>query len=166
MKRLILMRHAKSSWADAGQRDEDRPLNGRGRRDAPEMGDWLVGAGRVPDAALVSSARRAQETWALLGPSFAAAPMTPRADLYLAGPEALLAALRGAPEVGAVLLLGHQPGIGASARMLLAEAPGDPVFAKYPTSATAVIEFAVDAWTEVAWGAGRLAAFAAPGTLG
>ena len=115
------MRHAKSSWAEEGQRDHDRPLNARGRRDAAALGAWLTETGRIPDAALVSTARRTQETWALLG--FDATPMTLRADLYHAAPEAMLAALRGAPDVETVLMLGHQPGIGAAARMLLAAPP-------------------------------------------
>lgn len=164
MKRLILMRHAKSSWADAGQRDHDRPLNGRGRRDAPAMGAWLVATGWAPEAALVSTAQRTQETWGLLG--FADAPMTPRGDLYHAGPEAILAALRQAPEVATVLFLGHQPGIGAAARMLLTSAPEDSEFARYPTAATAVIEFACDGWRQVGWGGGHLAGFATPRRLG
>lgn len=162
MKRLILMRHAKSSWAEDGQRDHDRPLNERGRRDAPAIGGWLSRAGWMPGAALVSSARRTQETWALLGPGFAAVPMTPRADLYHAGPEAMLAALLSAPDVGVLLLLGHQPGIGAAARMLLAAPPEDAEFARFPTAATAVIEFDGDSWRQVGWGAGRLADFVTP----
>ena len=67
MRRLILMRHAKSSWADPGQRDFDRPLNARGVRSAPLLGAWLRERGHVPDAALVSTARRTRETWAGLG---------------------------------------------------------------------------------------------------
>jgi phosphohistidine phosphatase len=160
MRRLILMRHAKSSWAEEGQRDHDRPLNARGRRDAAALGAWLNETGRVPDAALVSTARRTQETWALLG--FDATPMTSRADLYHAAPETMLAALRSAPDVETVLMLGHQPGIGASARMLLAEPPAEVEFSKYPTTATSVIEFSVDAWRQVSWGAGRLADFTTP----
>lgn len=160
MRRLILMRHAKSSWAEAGQRDHDRPLNGRGRRDAAAMGTWLAAQGWTPDAALVSTAARTQETWALLG--FGEIAMTPPADLYHAAPEAMLAALRGAPDAETVLMLGHMPGIAATARMLLAAPPDDAEFAKYPTTATSVIEFGVEGWREVRWGSGRLAAFTTP----
>jgi phosphohistidine phosphatase len=64
MRRLILMRHAKSSWADPGQRDLDRPLNKRGRHAAGALGAWLKRRGYAPGHALVSTARRAQETWA------------------------------------------------------------------------------------------------------
>ena len=163
MRRLILMRHAKSSWAEDGQADHERPLNGRGRRDAAALGAWLVETGRMPDAALVSTAARTQETWSRLG--LAGVAMTPRGDLYHAAPEAMLAALRGAPEVETLLMIGHQPGIGAAARMLLSEPPDDPDFAKYPTAATAVITLPVDAWADAGWGAGRLEEFVTPASL-
>jgi phosphohistidine phosphatase len=60
--RLILSRHAKSGWDDPDLSDHDRPLNARGRGDAPKVGAWLRAKGYLPDAALVSSARRTQET--------------------------------------------------------------------------------------------------------
>ena len=71
MKRLLLLRHAKSAWPD-GVEDHDRPLSDRGRRDAPRMGAYIAAAGLRPDFALVSSARRTQETWALVAPATAA----------------------------------------------------------------------------------------------
>ena len=77
----------------------------------------------------------------------------------------MLAVLRAAPDVERVLMLGHQPGIGAFAERLLAEAPDDPDFAKFPTGATAVIDFDVPAWPEVGWGGGRLADFVVPRSL-
>jgi phosphohistidine phosphatase len=165
MRRLILMRHAKSSWADPGQADHDRPLNGRGRRAAAEVGAWLAARGLVPGAALVSSAARTRETWARLGPAFAEVPVAPRPDLYHASPEAMLRALRGATEIETVAMVGHQPGIGVFAARLLAAPPADAAFAKYPTAATAVIEFDADGWAAVDWGAGRLAAFITPAAL-
>jgi len=164
MRRLIVMRHAKSSWAEPDQRDHDRPLNGRGRRDAPAMGAWLRQADAAPDAALVSTAQRTRETWALLG--FADVPVTLRADLYHAEPAAILAALRDAPEVETLLVLGHQPGIGAAARLLPATPPESPDFAKYPTTATTIIAFDVGSWAQVGWGEGRVEAFRTPRSLG
>ncbi|MFM7274917.1 MAG: SixA phosphatase family protein, partial [Gammaproteobacteria bacterium] len=62
MKRLILCRHAKSSWADPGMADIDRPLNDRGKRDAPEMGRRLRERGVAPDLVVSSGARRARAT--------------------------------------------------------------------------------------------------------
>jgi phosphohistidine phosphatase len=165
MRRLILMRHGKSSWAEPNQRDLDRPLNKRGRRAAGLIGGWLKARGYRPDRALVSSARRAQETWAGVVAGVGAAGTSYLPELYHAGPEAMLAALRQAPEAGAVLMLGHQPGIGTFAARLLAEAPEDADFAKYPTAAVAVIDFEGDAWEAVDWGTGRLVDFVVPRSL-
>lgn len=165
MLTLILMRHAKSSWADRGQADFDRPLNGRGRRAAAAIGDWLVAGGHVPDIALVSAAARTRETWARLGIGFADVPASFRAEIYHAGPETLLRALRTAPDARRILLLGHQPGIGEAALRLLADPPDDPAYLRYPTTATAVITFEAATWSEVHWGDGRLDAFVTPAAL-
>ena len=132
MRRLILMRHAKSSWADPGQRDLDRPLNKRGRRAAALIGGWLKKKGYRPDQALVSSARRTQETWA--GVVAEAGPAETRylPELYHAGPESMLEIVQRAPDVGCLLVLGHQPGIGAFAARLLADPPEDARLRQVP----------------------------------
>ena len=166
MRRLILLRHAKSSWADPGQRDFDRPLNPRGQRAAAAVGAWLIGQDLLPDAALVSPAARTRETWAQLGPAFAAVPVRFLQDLYHAEAPALLAHLQAAPaEAATVLILGHQPGIGELATRLLPEPPDDPEYLRYPTAGTAVIDFDVADWTEAHWGEGRLFAFTTPRRL-
>lgn len=165
MRRLILMRHAKSSWADPGQRDLDRPLNKRGRRSAALIGGWLKDKGYLPEMALVSSARRTQETWAGVVAATGAAPTTYLPELYHAAPEAMLSMLRGAAGAGTLLMLGHQPGTGAFAARLLADPPSDEGFGKYPTAATTVIAFDVDDWQAVGWGAGRLVDFVVPREL-
>jgi phosphohistidine phosphatase len=165
MRRLILMRHAKSSWADPGTRDLDRPLNKRGRRSAPLIGKWLKANGWRPDHALVSNSRRTQETWAGVVSVLGAAPTAYRPELYAAAPPAMLEVLRGAPDVRCVLMLGHMPGVGEFARLLLAEPPDDPEFAKFPTGATAVIDFDVEDWRAAGWDAGRLTAFMVPREL-
>ncbi len=162
MRRLILMRHAKSSWADPSQRDLDRPLSKRGRRNAALIGAWLKRKGYRPEQALVSTARRAQETWAGVVGAAGAAPTSYLPEIYRAGPEALLAVLQAAPDVATVLILGHQPGIGSFAGRLLAAPPADPDFAKFPTGATAVIDLDIAAWPEAAWESGRLGDFAVP----
>ena len=165
MRRLILMRHAKSSWADPGQRDLDRPLNKRGRRAAGLIGGWLKEKGYLPGQALVSTARRAQETWVGVVATAGAAPTASIPEIYHAAPETLLAVLRATPEANGVLLLGHQPGIGSFARRLLAHDVSDPAFDKFPTGATAVIDFDADAWSAVGWGKGRLVDFLVPRRL-
>ncbi|MFT3971990.1 MAG: histidine phosphatase family protein [Amaricoccus sp.] len=165
MRRLILMRHAKSSWADPGQRDLDRPLNKRGRKAAALVGAWLRDRGYLPELALVSSARRTQETWAGVVAATGAAPTMYLPELYHAAANSMLAALHTAPDAGTVLILGHQPGIAAFAGRLVATPPDDEEFAKFPTTATAVIDFDVEGWPAVDWGTGRLIDFVVPRAL-
>lgn len=163
MRRLILMRHAKSSWADPGQRDFDRPLNARGARSAPLLGHWLRERGHVPEAALVSTARRTRETWDGLG--LGEVPVTWLDAIYEAAPATLLGLVRRAPAAGTVILIGHQPGIGAAAARLLAEPVDDPAFARHPTGATTVMDFDVEDWDDARWGGGALVDFTVPRTL-
>src|SRR5690606_36132337 len=136
MRRLILMRHAKSDWSEPGLRDHDRPLNRRGRRAAKAIGGWLKRRKYRPEHALVSSSRRTQETWSHLVKTTGAAPATYVPALYAATDEAILAALRAAPDVGCVRVLGHEPGIRLFAGRLLGDPPKDPDFDKFPTGTT------------------------------
>jgi phosphohistidine phosphatase len=113
MKTLLVMRHAKSSWKEAAQADEKRPLNKRGRRDAPRMGRLLREKGLVPQAIVSSTAERARQT------AIAAAEASGfegeiqfEASLYAAPAEAYLALLQGmAPELQIVMVVGHNPGV-------------------------------------------------------
>src|ERR1051326_4482309 len=91
MRRLMLLRHAKTERAEPGERDRDRKLTNRGRADAPLVGAYMVRHGLVPDLALVSPAERAQETWQLLAASFAKAPKaTTDERIYNATAERLM----------------------------------------------------------------------------
>ncbi len=166
MKRLILMRHAKSNWSDRDQLDIERQLNKRGQRDAPAIGRWLAAKGYLPERALVSSAVRTQETWRGLTESLPACPADFVSALYHASAATMLAALRGAGGSDCVLMLGHQPGIGDCARRLLEAAPDDNTFEVYPTAAVSIIDFVVSDWTEVDWHMGTLADFMVPKALG
>jgi phosphohistidine phosphatase len=178
MIRLLVIRHAKSSWAEPAQRDLYRPLNERGRRSADAIGRWMQARGLVPGHALVSTATRTQETWRRIEAVIGPVPTALVPDLYEAAPKTMLRVLRAAPRVPLLALVGHQPGIGALAGQLLgavpdagsgpdegwdAEAAGE--FARYPTAATALIEFDAGLWSEVDWGKGRLAAFVLPRRL-
>lgn len=161
MKRLILMRHAKSSWDDPAQEDHERPLNARGRVSARVLGDWLRHRGDLPDEALVSTAARTRETFMRLK---IACDTRFRDALYLAEPEEMLKALREA-ESGAVLMIGHNPGIAWFAQSLVAAPPPHPRFMDYPTGATLIAEFDVESWQEVGTGTGRAVAFIIPREL-
>lgn len=171
MRRLILMRHAKSSWTDPTQHDAARPLNARGRRAAPRMGLWLAEAGYAPDLALVSTARRTLETWELASARMTGASGRPPAHaseglIYNAAPESLLMLVHEQPaEVETLLLLGHEPGVPGLLRMLCGRdicEGGARAFGKYPTGAVSVLEFPQDDWAEIGPADGRLAAYAQP----
>ncbi|MCB9669272.1 MAG: histidine phosphatase family protein [Alphaproteobacteria bacterium] len=112
MTRLILMRHAKSSWKDATQTDHQRPLNGRGRDDAPYMARLLAEKGWAPDLALVSDAARTEETWAWMAGEFESEPsalLLPA--LYHGGLRDIRRALEDrVRSESTVLVLGHNPG--------------------------------------------------------
>lgn len=153
--RLILMRHAKSSWSDSSACDHDRILNQRGRRAAALMGAWAREAGLTPDLALVSSAARTQETWALMGHE---TPMETRPALYEADAAAILSVIRSAPGGGALLILGHQPGMQETANGLLR----DEFIAEFPTAKAVVIGFDAPDWAGVGFSSGRLIAAQVP----
>jgi phosphohistidine phosphatase len=162
---LILTRHAKSDWDDPALDDHDRPLNPRGRGDAPRVGAWLAGRGHRPGAALVSSARRTQETWERLAPALHGAPtLHTLPGLYHAGPADILEQLRMATSPS-VIVIGHNPGIGDFAHRIVDRPAAHPRFIDYPTCATLVAGFAAEGWHRVDWGSGTVLDFVVPREL-
>lgn len=161
MKRLILMRHAKSSWDDPTMSDHERPLNGRGRVSARVVGEWLKAKKYVPDQVLSSSATRTRETFARLG-LLADTQFTD--SLYHAEPDVMLKVLRRATGE-CVLMLGHNPGISWFAQSILSVAPPHGRFYDYPTCATLVAEFGVESWNEIGTGTGKAIDFIIPREL-
>ncbi len=136
---LILLRHAKSDWA-GGEADIDRPLNGRGRHQAPEAGKWLARSIAEIDLAVVSPANRAMSTWELVSAELDPQPDT-RIDesVYAASAGQLLGIVRELPDAAAtVLLVGHNPGMESLIALLTGE------FVSMSTSALAVIVLAGD----------------------
>jgi phosphohistidine phosphatase len=163
--RLILTRHAKSSWDDPTVADHDRPLNARGIRAAGLIGGWLASRGDVPGEVLCSDAARTRETWERIAPHLGGEPVvTMKPALYHAGPDVMLAVLRHAT-APVVMMLGHNPGIAEFAARLLAQAPADPDFHRYPSGATMVATFDRPGWDLVGFGSGALLDFAAPRNL-
>lgn len=161
MKQLILIRHAKSSWDDPLQEDHARPLNGRGRVSARVVGEWLRAKNYVPDQVISSSSARTRETFSRLGFLCDTQFMD---KLYHAGPDIMLDVLRGA-KGDRVLMLGHNPGIAWFAQNIVQVAPPHSRFYDYPTCATLIAEFAVDAWHEVGTGSGTAVEFVIPREL-
>lgn len=159
--RLILMRHAKSSWDDPRQADHDRPLNKRGRRSAKAIGDRLRARGNVPDLALSSTSTRTRETFDRLR---LPCPVDYLPTLYLAEPAAILDALQSAGGQ-TVLLLGHNPGIAEFAARLVTHPPMHDRFHDYPTCATLIVEFPEKTWAAVRFGTAAPVDFVIPKEL-
>ena len=171
MKRLILLRHAKSSWDDTVQRDFDRPLNAKGRRAAEAMGRRMRDLGIEWDRAVASPAARVIETLAAASTGYGA-EIEPEWDkrAYLASEATLLDIVHEAPDGARSLLLsGHNSGLEDLALLLVPDRADDELRAlleeKYPTGSLAVIEFDVDSWAEIAPASGRLVRFVRPRDL-
>jgi phosphohistidine phosphatase len=145
MKRLIVMRHAKSDWDAGAANDHERPLNARGRREAPSVGERLAELGATPDLAIVSDAARTRETWARVAKSFPKAEMALEPAFYLAGIDAVRDRLERAPrDAKTILVLGHNPGWEEMATELAADR------VELKTSYAAIFETDDDApWSEL-----------------
>lgn len=143
MKTLLILRHAKSSWADASLSDHERPLKKRGRRDAPRMGALLRDEDLTPEIIVSSTARRAIETADLVAEeSGFDGELVATRELYHADPESYLEVARehgGASEV--VMLVGHNPGL----EDLVEQLSGS--WQRMPTAALAHIELDIDSWS-------------------
>lgn len=164
--RLILIRHAKSSWDAPELGDHARPLNPRGRRAAGAIAQWLTARGETPDLVLSSDAARTRETWAVMAPHFDPAPRVDwRADLYHAGPGTMLQALRQAGDARTVLMLGHNPGIAQFAAAMVTAPPRHDGFEAYPTCATLIADFDADRWDGISPATGRVVGFIVPRDL-
>ena len=155
------MRHAKSSWANPGLSDHDRPLNARGRRSAKALGDWLRDCGYIPDNIVASSSKRTLETCSGLdiGGQVAVSP-----ELYHADPRTILEVLRQC-HAPSVLILGHNPGIGDFAHQIVGAPFPHPRFADYPTGATLVTTFDITSWSALEWQSGTAIDFTVPRDL-
>ncbi|MFG1463597.1 histidine phosphatase family protein [Xanthobacter sp. DSM 24535] len=171
MRRLILLRHAKSDWP-VGIVDPERPLASRGRAAAPLIGSYMAAQELVPDRVLVSPARRTRETWELLAPALpatATATVLSEPRLYEASVNRLLGVLREQPrEVHALMLVGHNPGLEDLADVLTDQGPAPAralMAEKFPTGALAIIDLPIDDWEDVAPQTGRLDRFVTPRLL-
>jgi phosphohistidine phosphatase len=148
MKRVYLLRHAKSSWKHPELPDHDRPLAGRGKRAAKAIAKHIRAQQFVPELVLCSTARRARETLERLEPALGRAPVRLERELYGASARELLARLRGLPDdVGSVLVIGHNPGIRELAVELAGSAP--ELAGKFPTATLATLAFHGAVWGEL-----------------
>jgi phosphohistidine phosphatase len=163
MRLLTIVRHAKSSWDDTDLSDFERPLNDRGRRDAPRMALWTRQAVGVPDCIVSSPALRAITT----ARTFADAlgidvnHLLIQNRIYEASLNTLLRLLRGFDdEYGHVMLFGHNPGL-SELTHALARCPFDDL----PTCAVVHIELGIKYWADVAEHNGQLLRYQFPKQL-
>src|SRR6201999_4338188 len=174
MRRLMLLRHAKTENNAPSGRDQDRRLDDRGRKDAAEIGGFIADHPPFPDCVLVSPAVRAHQTWELAWAAMKDLVPPPRVelapDLYGADPAQLLQSIR---EVSAVdpqrlMVVGHNPGMHELALALTdgGDTAGRRALAdNLPTSGLAIFDFATDDWSDVAFRRGRLVLFVSPKLL-
>jgi phosphohistidine phosphatase len=165
VKRLILLRHAKSSWTNDRLSDSERPLSGRGERDAPRMGARLLEKGFRPSLVLSSPAERARRTAVLVAAALRYPVEAIRLEpaLYLATADEILAVLATqADSVDCLLVIGHNPGLTDLAHRLL------PEFAltNLATAALLVIDCETDRWSKVEVAARRLVHYDYPKSRG
>ena len=164
MINLILMRHAKSSWGNPGLADHDRPLNERGEASALALGNWLREKNISPDEALVSSARRTQETFAGLRLEV---DSTVKRELFHASSDTLLDQIYLA-KGNNLLVIAHNLGIGDLALRLarmMRHHPEHSRFADFPTGATFVLQWDADSWNDIDWSQGKISEFIVPREL-
>ena len=139
-RRLIIMRHAKSSWDDPSLGDHDRPLNPRGLRDAPIMADAIERIGWTPNLILVSSSMRTKQTLDLMSHVLSDADTESREGIYHAGLNDLLHELQDIPDAGTTMILGHNPG----SELLIKHLSGE--WHSMPTAAAALLSESNGTW--------------------
>ncbi len=160
MKTLYIVRHAKSSWDDPIIDDFDRPLNGRGEKDAPRMGERMNERGIAPDLIISSPAARALGTARLIAKSLGYPEGNVQQDrsIYHAGTEALLRVIRQAGDKNEIIMIvGHNPGLTEFANDLLKENIDN-----IPTAGVVGCKLKIDSWKDAAAGCGKMLFFDFP----
>jgi phosphohistidine phosphatase len=171
MKKLALFRHAKSDWHDAKVRDFDRPLNDRGRKGAKIMGRHILKYGQRWDRIIASPAVRSAETIEIASRGASGLlPINWDRRVYLASSATLIDVLREQDAaLGAVLLVGHNPGLEDVIFDLVPDDGTSPlrdvVEEKFPTAAFAVLELDIDDWADLAEGSARFVHLTRPRDL-
>ena len=161
MKRLFILRHAKSSWTDIDSADFDRPLNERGLDAAPFMGRYIAEKGHMPDAIVSSPAKRARETAELVKEHSGFEPEIGFDErIYEASPNTLREVVSELPDhADSAMIVGHNPGVEGFIRHLTGQV--EPM----PTAALAVIELDIDSWGKIDHLSGRVVSVIRPKEL-
>ena len=172
MPLLHVFRHAKSSWADPGMRDFERPLASRGIKAAPRMGAYMRENGIAPDFILCSTSRRTRETLGHILPHLTGEARILMEDgIYEArDAEELVDRLRRLPAtVRRAMVIGHNPIMQDLTLTLCEDAAGSPDYEalreKFPTGGLATIDLGNTPWAALQANAGRLTGFTLPRAL-
>ena len=150
MKRLYLLRHAKSSWASDCDSDHERPLAPRGIAATERLTRYLLDQETNPHLVLCSSARRTRETLEGIAGGLSGKPeVTIDSDLYGASTQQLLERVRQLPkDVDSAMVIGHNPGLHELA-ILLTREEAHPRLATFPTGALVTLDVPGDVWSSV-----------------
>lgn len=160
MKTLILVRHAKSSWDEPGRSDFSRPLNERGKRDAPRMGNRFKEKALTPDKLITSSAKRALDTCTIIASTigFSEKNIIANKNLYHADEDQILSIVHKLNEGDdVVMLVGHNPGFTDFANKLM-----NIRIDNIPTCGMVACTLSAGKWSDVAWGSGKMLFFDFP----
>jgi phosphohistidine phosphatase len=169
-RRLVLLRHAKSSWDDPRLTDHERPLARRGQRAVLDLRRHLAESGVVPDLVLCSTARRAVETWEGVAGAWPVGRVTVRmtTDLYGASASELADVLRRLPDtVACALVVAHNPGLEDLSTALVGSGPIElrrRLGIRFPTGALATMTLP-GRWADLDRGTARLVGFVVPRDL-
>jgi len=145
MKSILILRHAKSSWKLPDVNDHDRPLNKRGKRDAPHMGELIQDKNLVPDFIISSTAKRAHSTAKAVAKAAGyKGDIALNQSLYAAPPTAYIDVLHDLPnKYTRVLLVGHNPGLEQLVNMLSSEEH------TMPTCSLVHVQLCINTWSEI-----------------
>ena len=146
MKRLLVLRHAKSDWGDSSLDDWQRPLSGRGINDAPRVGEMLRERSSLPDLIITSDAIRARSTAEAAAEAAGyTGEILLEPALYLATPDAIVEVLNSVEDdsAGAVMIVGHNPGLEG----LIAQLSGD--YQPMPTAALVQLDLPIERWRDL-----------------
>jgi phosphohistidine phosphatase len=153
MLRLMLLRHAKTERLQRGQHDRERKLTKRGRADAGNVARYMISYCLVPDQVIVSPARRAQQTWAVLARAFAEGPnVVSNESVYDASAEMLIDVIAKTHAGRSLLVVGHNPSLHDLAVQLIGSGDGtarEQISDKLPTSGLVVIDLQIERWSQL-----------------
>jgi phosphohistidine phosphatase len=160
MKTLVLIRHAKSSWKDSSLADYDRPLNKRGKRDAPLMGEVIAAKNLLPDLFWVSPAKRATKTAQKIAQQmgYDEQQIIYQDCLYFGGKQKILELIQAqASQTQTIYIVSHNPDLNDLAEYFLGN-----FMPNIPTAGIVAFEFEVESWAQIGKGQAKMLFFEYP----